>query len=194
MAWEFRWLILLEIILGQIPEAIYFALFMIFAKELKRNKALFVLFMVFEYLALKHFIKFDVLFQILYTAMTYLNLKVFYKDKAIITDIFVFMGASLLLIITSILSYVPANILIKDMYLAFYVALAINRALMIILLAVLKNRLPKLYKSYRFFWNRHRNTTVKIRSLTLRNISIILFNVMFYIINICMLVAVVYGK
>lgn len=185
---------MLEIILGQIPEAIYFALFMIFAKELKRNKALFVLFMIFEYLALKHFIKFDVLFQILYTVMTFLNLKVFYKDKAIITDIFVFMGASLLLIVTSALSYIPVNILIKDIYVAFYIALAINRILMVTSLILLKNKLPKLYKSYRFFWNRHRNTTVKIRSLTLRNISIILFNVMFYIINVCMLVAVVYGK
>ena len=185
---------MLEIILGQIPEAIYFALFMIFAKELKTKRTLFVLFMVFEYLALKYFIKFDVLFQLLYTIMTFSNLKVLYKDKAIITDIFVFMGASLLLIFASILSYVPTNILIKDIYVAFYVALTINRIIMFGSLVLLKNRLPKLYKNYRFFWNRHRDKSVKIRSLTLRNISIILFNVMFYIINVCMLVALMYRK
>ena len=135
---------MLEIILGQIPEAIYFALFMIFAKELKTKRTLFVLFMVFEYLALKYFIKFDVLFQLLYTIMTFSNLKVLYKDKAIITDIFVFMGASLLLIFASILSYVPTNILIKDIYVAFYVALTINRIIMFGSLVLLKNRLPKL--------------------------------------------------
>lgn len=185
---------MLEIILGQIPEAIYFALFMIFAKELKTKRTLFVLFMVFEYLALKYFIKFDVLFQLLYTIMTFSNLKVLYKDKAIITDIFVFMGASLLLILLSFISYVPINLLIKDMYVAFYVALTINRIIMFGSLVLLKNRLPKLYKNYRFFWNRHRDKSVKIRSLTLRNISIILFNVMFYIINIGMLVAFMYGK
>ena len=153
---------MLEIILGQIPEAIYFALFMIFAKELKTKRTLFVLFMVFEYLALKYFIKFDVLFQLLYTIMTFSNLKVLYKDKAIITDIFVFMGASLLLIFASILSYVPTNILIKDIYVAFYVALTINRIIMFGSLVLLKNRLPKLYKNYRFFWNRHRDKSVAL--------------------------------
>ena len=34
---------LLEIFLGQIPEAIYFALFMMFAKDLKEKRILYIL-------------------------------------------------------------------------------------------------------------------------------------------------------
>lgn len=34
---------LLEIFLGQIPEAIYFTLFMIFAKDLKEKRILYIL-------------------------------------------------------------------------------------------------------------------------------------------------------
>ena len=51
---------LLEIFLGQIPEAIYFALFMIFAKDLKEKRILYILLMVIEYLLLKHFIKYNI--------------------------------------------------------------------------------------------------------------------------------------
>lgn len=39
---------LLEIFLGQIPEAIYFALFMIFAKDLKEKRILYILLMVWD--------------------------------------------------------------------------------------------------------------------------------------------------
>ena len=48
-----------ELLLGQIPEAIHFALFMIFTKQLKEKRVLFVLLMIIEYLLLKSFIKFS---------------------------------------------------------------------------------------------------------------------------------------
>lgn len=180
---------LLEIFFGLMPEAIYFSLFMIFAKKLDKNRILFAIIMIFEYLGLKHFIKFNMLFQFIYTIMVYVNLKVLYKDKTIITDVFVFMIASLILIVFSAISYGICSLIIKDMYISFYVALIINRILMFFTLYIIRNKLPEFYKNYKFFWNRHRETSVKIKSLTLRNISIILFNVMFYIINIGMLIA-----
>ena len=70
---------LLEIFLGQIPEAIYFALFMIFAKDLKEKRILYILLMVIEYLLLKHFIKYNIWFQILYTM--YLTVIAKYKNN-----------------------------------------------------------------------------------------------------------------
>ena len=53
---------MLELLLGQIPEAIYFALFMIFTKELKSKRFLYVALMIAEYLLLKHFIEFSIWF------------------------------------------------------------------------------------------------------------------------------------
>ena len=41
---------ILEIILGQIPEAVYFAVFMILVKELKEKRFLFIISMIIEYL------------------------------------------------------------------------------------------------------------------------------------------------
>ena len=65
---------ILEVVLGQVPEAIYFALFMIIVKGLKEKRILFTLVMIFEYLALKQFVTFDVGFQVIYTFLTYINL------------------------------------------------------------------------------------------------------------------------
>ena len=41
---------MLELIIGQIPEAIYFALFMIYAKGLKEKRILFTVLMVNRYI------------------------------------------------------------------------------------------------------------------------------------------------
>ena len=129
---------------------------------------------------LKQFISYNVLFQFVYTFMTYVILKVLYKDKAMITDIFVFMVASLILIAVSFISYMVVLVTIKN----FYVAAVLNRIILAIILVVFKDKLSYFYKNYKLFWNRRKDVPVKIRSLTLRNISIILFNLMFYIINI----------
>lgn len=171
---------ILEILFGQVPEAIYFSLFIILAKEIKNKRILFTSIMIFEYLALKQFINYDVAFQFIYTFMVFVNLKVLYKEKALITDIFVFMLASLILIVISFISYMITYITIGE----YYVAVILNRLLLVAVLIVFKNRLPEFYKSYKFFWNRHKDKPAKIKSLTLRNISVILFNLMFYIINI----------
>ena len=42
----------LQLLLGQIPEAIYFALFMIFTKRLDKKQILFTVLMIIEYILL----------------------------------------------------------------------------------------------------------------------------------------------
>lgn len=174
-----------QLFLGQIPEAIYFALFMLFAKNIKEKRILFTLTMIFEYLALKQFIKFDVWFQVIYVFMTYLNLKVFYKNKARITDICTFMIASIILIATSALCFIflPINIV--------YVT-AINRIILFTLLIVFNNKLNKMETIYNKFWNRH-NIPNAMKSVTIRSLFIVVFNLMFYIINLGMLFAIIYN-
>ena len=81
---------MLELLLGQIPEAIYFALFMIFTKELKTKRILYTILMVIEYVLLKFFIEYNIWFQVAYTIIQFLILKLLYKEKAQVTDIFTF--------------------------------------------------------------------------------------------------------
>ena len=47
---------MLELLIGQIPEAIFFALFMIYAKGLKEKRILFIVLMIVEYLLLKSYL------------------------------------------------------------------------------------------------------------------------------------------
>ena len=96
---------MLELLFGQVFEAIYFALFMIFSKRIKTRKCLFIGLMIVEYLLLKTFLHYTVWFQISYTFITYIILKILYKEKAQVTDIFTFAIGSFLLIISTVPLY-----------------------------------------------------------------------------------------
>lgn len=171
--------------LEKICEAIYFSLFLIYGKNIKEKRILLTAIMIFEYLALKYFISFNVWFQLSYTFLVYITLKVLYKDKAQITDIFLFAGASIILIFISFLCGI-FQILFNTNY---YLLLVLNRIIIFIVLFISKNIINKIYIKFYSLWNR--NNKHKIKSLTIRNISAILFNLMFFIINIGLTYAII---
>ena len=170
-------------VLGALPEAIYFSLFLILSKGLKQKRLLFTILMYLEYVLLKMLISYDVWFQIAYTFMILLVLKVIYKDKAEIIDIFAFTASSILLILISIISY-SVTMLVFNNYTVAYI---INRLFLFGILYLLRNKLNPLYERFRKLWNRKPNQ--KVRSLTVRNVSVIIFNLMFCIINLGMIFA-----
>ena len=172
------------LLLEKVCEAVYFSLFLIIGKNIKNKRLLLICIMIFEYLALKHFIHFNVWFQLVYTFMSFVNLKVLYREKAQVTDIFLFMVASIILIITSALCYGLIYITIHK----YIYVLLINRPLVFLILYFGRNTIKNKYYSFCKLWNRHNNPN-KIRSLTLRNISIIIFNLMFWLINFGMAVS-----
>ena len=173
------------LILEKVLEAIYFSLFLIFGKGIKNKRLLFIGIMIFQYIMLTTFIEFNVVFQLIYTFLSFINLKVLYKDKAQITDVFLFAVASIILIVISIGSYAIIYFTIGK----YMVALILNRILLFGVLFLLKNKIRKIYKNFYSLWNRHKLPN-KMKSLTVRNISIIMFNLMFCIINICMIIAI----
>ena len=186
---------LIMIILEKVLEAIYFAMFLLIGKNIKNKKLLFIGIMVFEYVMLTNFIEFNVWFQLIYTFMSFVNLKVLYREKAQITDIFLFMVASLTLIFVSFISYMPFHIITKgNVELREYlVALFLNRALLGLILIAGRNLIRNNYKKFCSLWNRHAIPN-QIKSLTLRNISVIIFNLMFWLINLGMTFALVNGR
>lgn len=180
------------LLLEKVFESIFFALFLICGKKLKEKKLLFIGIMIAEYLILKYFIKFNVYFQLAYTFMTFLTLKVLYREKAQITDIFLFMFASLIVIITSFICYIPVYIICNHnvTYFWYIIAIVVNRLILLAILYFGKNLINKAYVKFYSYWNRPKQiNNPRIKSLTLRNISIIIFNLMFYIINIGMIFA-----
>lgn len=148
---------LLELFLGQVPEAIYFALFLILVKRLKTKRILFTILMIVEYLLLKQFLEFDVWFQISYTIMTFLTLKVLYRNKAQITDIFTFGIASLILMLTSIISFVifRPNML--------FVSIS-NRIISFLLLFLFRYKLCNIQEMYKKLWNRNDKRKINIKT------------------------------
>lgn len=174
---------LINIILCAIPEALYFSLFMIFTKNIKSKRILFCLLMFIQYVILMLVLPYNIWFHILYTFMTFVILKMLYKEKAIITDIFVFTLSSIVLIAISFVVYVSIMNFLNN----YIVAYIIQRILLFVVVFLLKNKLNKWYNKFNSLWNRKKKQ--KIRSLTVRNITVIVFNLMFYIINLGMIYA-----
>ena len=172
----------LRFVLGRFIEPIYFALFLIIGKDLKNKRLLLTGIMMFQYFILTSIIKFDVLFQFLYTFIVFVDLKVLYREKAQITDIFLFGAASIMLIAISAFTFITASFTYKN----YVISMVLNRIMIFSILYFGKNKIRKLYKRFYSLWNRHNNPKF-VTSLTLRNISIISFNLMFAIINLGMI-------
>lgn len=172
----FKW------ILVKMLEPIYFSLFLIYGKNLKHKRLLFTAIMVFEYIMITELIQFDVWLQFAYTFMTFVNLKVLYKEKAQITDIFLFTIASIILILISAICYLSILFTLKNIY----IALIARTVFMFLFIYSFREKINSIYKKFYKYWNRHNNPKA-IKSLTLRNISIIIFNLMFWIINVGMI-------
>lgn len=172
--------------LEKICEAIYFSLFLIYGKNLKEKRLLFISIMIFEYILLTSILQYTIWIHISYIAMIYINLKVIYKEKAQITDIFLFATASIILIMISFL----CGIILFTHIEWYKCILALNRIIILSLVYIFRNKIYDLYKKFWSNWNRKHKP--KIKSLTLRNISVIIFNLMFYIINTGMLFALAF--
>lgn len=177
---------ILEMVLGQIPEALFFSLFMIFTKQLKEKRIMFIILMILEYLLIQKLIHFDIWLQIIYTAFTFMILKLLYKEKSQITDIFTFTISSMFLIFVDAILYFTIGKLTNNYIL--YVIL--DRIVLFTTLFLLRNKLPKIQELYKKLWNRNDKQKKKIKSVTFRSLNVVLFNLVFYILNLGMIFCV----
>ena len=169
----------LQLLLGQIPEAIYFALFMIFTKRLDKKQILFTILMIIEYILLFNFTPVTIWSHISYFIITYMILRLLYHEKSQITDIFTLGIASILMIIISMISYIIVAVTIKDIIVCNILA----KIMLFIILYFSRNKLYKMQNMYKKFWNRNDKIPKPMKSITFRCINLVLFNIMFFIIN-----------
>lgn len=167
---------MLEILLGQVPEAIYFAMFMILTKQIKEKRILFVILMTLEYIGLLQAFPYSVVPRILFFVLTFIILKLLYKEKVQITDVFTLGIASISLIIFNV-CFSPL------FYVNYILAVVLIRICMFVFLFIFRNKLNKIQKLYKKLWNRNDKEPRKIKSLTFRSLNLVIFNIMFYIIN-----------
>ena len=177
---------MLEILLGRIPEAIYFALFMIFTKQLKEKRVLYVILMIIEYLLLEHVFHYQTWFQISYTFISFLILKLIYKEKAQVTDIFIFTISSIILILVSMITYFITWFTLDNLF----IGNLIQKIILFIVLIICKPYLPCIQLLYKHLWNRN-NLPKKMKSTTFRALNVVIFNVLFYVINVGMITSII---
>ncbi len=174
---------ILEVIFGQVPEALYFALFMIFTKKLTTKRTIFVMSAILEYVLLMYAFPYNIWSHILYFVAIYLILKLFYDEKCQVTDIFTLGIASFILIICSVIAYLICgfNIVISNF---------VSKIILFSLLFLFRDKLSLIQNLYKKLWNRNDNVKKRIKSTTFRCLNAVIFNLMFYIINLGMIWAI----
>lgn len=175
----------LQLFLGQIPEAIFCALFLIFVKGLKEKRILFTITMIIEYLLLIYSLPFNSWFHLLYIVLSFITLKVIYKDKSQITDTFLMIIAYICVIIVSI----PSVLLYNNILIANNIA----KILLFSFVLGFNYKLKVIQNIYKKLWNRPKVKT-KMKSTTFRSLNIVILNITFIVINICMGIAIMFNK
>lgn len=173
---------LAQIFLGQLPEAVYFALFMVYAKDLKTKRLLFILTMIVEYFILKYIFIYSIWFNVTFTFMTFVILKLFYKEKAQITDIFTFCIGALILFLVGAIFYFSSKLLGID----FYLAAILSKVVLFSILLRYNYSFYKIQSVYKKLWNRNDKVEKKIKSITFRCWNLLIFNLMFYLLSLCL--------
>lgn len=151
-------------LVGAVMQPIYFSLFLIFTKKIKEKRLMFISLMILEHFILKYTCKmnYTINFELSYSVLTYLLLKIIYREKARITDMvtfvisIIFMGiinvGSLLIFGANLFCVLFANII------------------SVIFVYLLRHKLNHIETFYNKFWNRHDNPKM-LKSVTIRGLS-----------------------
>lgn len=170
---------LTNFILGLLPEAIYFTLFLIYTKGYKYNRMKLFVLLLIGYTVLKVIFPINIYFQISFTIYVVLILKLLYKDKFHISDLFVFVLASIILILLTSLA-LPILFIFNHYWLSYL----ISRIFLFTFLFFFKNKFNDVYKWIISQWNRNYERPNKIKAITIRQVCVISFNIMLYILNL----------
>lgn len=174
--------ILISIFCGMLPEVLFLTFFLIYTKNLKTKKVKLFLGIMLLYVVCIMLIRYIILNYLLFIFLIYILLKILYKNKAQITDIF---AVNLALIYLTLNSFICSKFLLPN-YENYYYILLLNRIILIIPF-IFKNKFNYLYKKYYKLWNRNDKEKRPIKSITLRNISLIILNISIFIINMLIL-------
>lgn len=168
--------ILLSILLGMIPETLFFTLFLTYTKNLKNKRIKLFLGISMIYVVCIMISRFKTIYYIFFIFLMFFLLKILYKEKTQIIDIFIInTGLAYISFISAI-----CFLFVKDSCLMYYIMLFFNRIILFIPL-LFKRKVRLLYIKYCSLWNR--NDTVKrpIKSITLRNLSLIGLNTFIFL-------------
>lgn len=161
---------IVSLFLGMFPEVLYFTLFLTFTMNLKSKRLLLFSALSVGYVLLIMICRYELLFYLAYIVYSYLVLKVLYK--AHILNLFVYSVSFSYLMI---LSFVTATLI--DNYVLAYI---VDRVLLFVPFIFYRN-FNLYYECYKSLWDRKQGN--KIKSITLRNMSLVFVNIMILFVN-----------
>lgn len=160
-----------------LPEVIYFTLFLVYTKNYNVKKLLLFILLLIGYIILKFIFPLNIYFQIIFTLYVPIVLKFIYKNKFHVSDLFVFVYASISLIVISLITY-PVSLIFNNYLLAYF----LNRICMFLFIFLARKKLNKYYVWIIKQWNRNYEKPNRVKAITIRQICVISLNVMIYIL------------
>ena len=170
---------MVSLLMGMLPEVLYFTLSICFIKDIKKQRLKLFSLLVIGYIVLIMVCRFQLLFYLGYIVYVYIVLKKLYKSKII--DLVIVSVVSAYLTLVSFISFK-----LIDTYMLAYL---INRLMLFIPIFVLNYKLNDFYNVYYRLWDRHEGN--KIKSITIRNISLVFVNILIVIFNVCSLICTI---
>lgn len=169
-----------SILLGILPEALFYTFFIDCCKEIKGIRFKLFIVILIEYIFLSITFKYSAWTYVLLMIMIYLNLVVLNKQNVKeIIDLFIILVAYIYLCIVSIICF---SFVSQD-FSNYYIILFINRGMLLIPM-IFRKKINIIYKKYKSLWNINKEINAPIKSLTIRNISLVLLN-MFIFLTYC---------
>lgn len=168
--------IILSIFLGMLPEVIYFYLFFIYVKNIKEKRIKLFLGILISYLLCIFLAPYEIFYYVIFIVFLYATLKILYLKEIQIIDVFIVMYGISYLALLSLLIYFAYD------FKSYVVCYIINRILLFSIF-IFRKHFNKLYIKYCKYWNRNDNIKRPIKSITLRNVSLIILNCIIFIIN-----------
>lgn len=170
---------LISILLGLVPEVLFFTLLITNIKNIKEKRLkLFMLISIVYFLCML-IQRFVILYYVAFIFLCYFVFKIVYKNKIQIIDLFVFTCCYSYVCLLAIIMYFFVN----NNLTLYYILYCIDRLLLLVPFLFIK-QLRKLYNNYCKLWNRNDKEKRPIKSITLRNISLIVINIFIFILNI----------
>lgn len=172
------WDFLLNISLGMLPEVLYFTVFIIFVKGIKEKRGWLFISILISYVTCVMVLRYTLLFYFAFIFMTSGFLKMLYKENVDIIDVLVVAISTVYLTVVSTISY----IFIKNDNSNYWLFYIIARVLLFIQF-IFEKQYNKLYKKVRSYWNRNREKKQGIKSISVRNISVMIIVILIALVN-----------
>ncbi|MCI8444562.1 MAG: hypothetical protein HFJ37_05370 [Clostridia bacterium] len=159
---------MISVILGVIPDVFFLTFFITQTKAKKEKRRTTFILIFFAYLVCFTIKRYDLLYYSFSIGLIYAILKGIYRDDIELIDIVIITLAEIHILTSSYISFK-----IFGNYMEYYyLALALDKIL-ILLPLLFSKKISKIYRRYRELWDRNSNENRSLKSITIRNLSII---------------------